>query len=79
VRIPPPELLAALVAHREHTYDMPSWPAQRALLALLREGWVDKVVRSARRAYADRAPRVAATLAPHGTPAGPRPACTRPG
>ena len=69
--VPPPALLAALVEHREHTYDTPSWPAQRALLALLREGWVDKVVRTARRVYADRAPRVAATLAPHGTPAGP--------
>ena len=69
--VPPPELLGTLLAHREQTYDMPSWPTQRALLALLREGWVDKVVRSARRVYADRAPRVAATLAPHATPAGP--------
>jgi len=69
--VPPPDLLTALVRHREHTYDMPSWPAQRALLALLREGWVDKVVRTARRVYADRAPRVAEALAPHGTPAGP--------
>jgi GntR family transcriptional regulator/MocR family aminotransferase len=69
--VPPPGLLGSLVRHREHTYDMPSWPAQRALLALLREGWVDKVVRTARRVYADRAPRVAAALAPHGTPAGP--------
>ncbi len=69
--VPPPALLPALVEHREHTYDMPSWPAQRALLALLREGWVDKVVRTARRVYADRAPRVAAALAPHATPAGP--------
>ncbi len=69
--VPPPELLRSLVAHREQTYDMPSWPAQRALLALLREGWVDKVVRTARRVYADRAPRVAATLEPHATPAGP--------
>lgn len=69
--VPPPVLLSALVAHREHTYDMPSWPAQRALLALLREGWVDKVVRTARRVYADRAPRVAAALGPYGEPAGP--------
>ncbi|WP_183095592.1 aminotransferase-like domain-containing protein, partial [Nocardioides stalactiti] len=69
--VPPPDALRALVAHREQTYDMPSWPTQRALLALLREGWVDKVVRTARRVYADRAPRVAATLAPYGTPAGP--------
>ena len=69
--VPPPDLLRRLVEHREQTYDMPSWPTQRALLALLREGWVDKVVRTARRVYADRAPRVAAALAPYGTPAGP--------
>ncbi len=69
--VPPPALLRGLVELREQTYDMPSWPAQRALLALLREGWVDKVVRSARRVYADRAPRVAEALAPYGTPAGP--------
>ncbi len=69
--VPPPALLQRIVAHREQTYDMPSWPTQRALLALLREGWVDKVVRTARRVYADRAPRVAEVLAPHGTPAGP--------
>ena len=69
--VPPPDLLRGLVEHREQTYDMPSWPTQRALLALLREGWVDKVVRTARRVYADRAPRVAAALAPYGTPAGP--------
>ncbi|THI97654.1 PLP-dependent aminotransferase family protein, partial [Nocardioides sp.] len=69
--VPPPALLDALVRHREHTYDMPSWPAQLALLGLIREGWVDKVVRTAKRVYADRAPRVADALAPHGTPAGP--------
>ncbi len=69
--VPPPELLTGLLEHREHTYDVPSWPSQRALLALLREGWVDKVVRTARRVYADRAPRVADALTPHATPAGP--------
>jgi GntR family transcriptional regulator/MocR family aminotransferase len=69
--VPPADVLPRLVALREQTYDMPSWPAQRALLALLREGWVDKVVRTARRVYADRAPRVAEVLAPYGTPAGP--------
>ncbi|WP_188111357.1 PLP-dependent aminotransferase family protein [Nocardioides antri] len=69
--VPPPALLRPLVDLRARTYDMPSWPTQRALLALLREGWVDKVVRTARRVYADRAPRVAEVLAPHGIPAGP--------
>jgi GntR family transcriptional regulator/MocR family aminotransferase len=44
---------------------------QRAFLALLRDGYVDKVVRSARRVYAERAPRVAAALAPYAEAAGP--------
>ena len=39
--------------------------------SLLRDGYVDKVVRSARRVYAARAPRVAAALAPYGEIAGP--------
>ena len=39
--------------------------------SLLRDGYVDKVVRSARRVYAARAPRVAAALAPYGELAGP--------
>ena len=37
----------------------------------MRDGYVDKVVRSARRVYADRAPRVAAALAPYAELAGP--------
>ena len=44
---------------------------QRALLALLRDGYVDKVVRSARRVYADRAARVVGALAPYGELTGP--------
>lgn len=48
-----------------------SWPVQRAFLSMLRDGYVDRVVRSARRVYADRAPRVADALAPHAEPAGP--------
>ena len=46
----------------------PPWPVQRAFLSLLRDGYVDQVVRSARRVYADRAPRVAAALAPYAEP-----------
>jgi GntR family transcriptional regulator/MocR family aminotransferase len=69
--VPPADVLPRLAVLREQTYDMPSWPSQRALLALLREGWVDKVVRTARRVYGDRAPRVAEALAPYATPAGP--------
>lgn len=67
----PPALSAALNERRLATHDGASWPAQRALLTLLRDGWVDKVVRAARRTYADRAPRVAAALSPYAELAGP--------
>lgn len=69
--VAPPHLLDAVVERRAITHDVPSWPAQRALLTLLRDGWVDKVVRTARRVYAERAPRVAAALDPYGERAGP--------
>ncbi|WP_275003541.1 PLP-dependent aminotransferase family protein [Promicromonospora iranensis] len=69
--VAPPSLNEDLVRRRAVTHDTPPWPSQHALLTLLRDGWVDKVVRTARRVYADRAPRVAAALAPHAQPAGP--------
>jgi GntR family transcriptional regulator/MocR family aminotransferase len=69
--VPPPALLDPIIRHRQLTHDRPSWPAQRALLTLLRDGWVDQVVRSARRTYRERAPRVAAALAPYGQLAAP--------
>lgn len=69
--VPPPELLDRINARRVVTHEGAPWPVQRAFLALLRDGYVDKVVRTARRVYADRAPRVAAALAPYAEPAGP--------
>lgn len=69
--LPPAGLLEAINPIREATHDAVSWPVQRAFLSLLRDGYVDKVVRSARRVYATRAPRVVAALAPHGEIAGP--------
>jgi GntR family transcriptional regulator/MocR family aminotransferase len=69
--VAPPEVHERLVRRRTVTHDTPPWPTQRALLTLLRDGWVDKVVRTARRVYADRAPRVAAAVAPHAELAGP--------
>jgi GntR family transcriptional regulator/MocR family aminotransferase len=69
--VPPPHLLEAINARRDATHDGAPWPVQRALLALLRDGYVDKVVRTARRVYADRAPRVAAALSPYAQLAGP--------
>ncbi len=69
--VPPPAYLDALHARRVVTHDGAPWPVQRAFLALLRDGYVDKVVRTARRVYAERAPRVAAALAPYAELAGP--------
>jgi GntR family transcriptional regulator/MocR family aminotransferase len=69
--VPPPDLLDAVNRRRAATHEAAPWPVQRAFLALLRDGYVDKVVRSARRVYADRSPRVAAALAPYAEPAGP--------
>ncbi|GAB2881722.1 MocR-like pyridoxine biosynthesis transcription factor PdxR [Nocardioides pacificus] len=64
--VPPPRLLDVINEHRASAHEGASWPAQRALLSMLRDGYVDRVVRSARRVYAERAPRVAAALAPYG-------------
>jgi GntR family transcriptional regulator / MocR family aminotransferase len=69
--VPPPHLLDAINRRRELTHDAAPWPVQRAFLSLLRDGYVDKVVRTARRVYAERAPRVAAALSPHAELAGP--------
>ncbi|THV12173.1 PLP-dependent aminotransferase family protein [Nocardioides caeni] len=67
----PDRILDAFDAHREVTHDVPPWPVQRAMLTLLRDGYVDAVVRSARRVYAERAPRVVAALSPYAELAGP--------
>jgi GntR family transcriptional regulator/MocR family aminotransferase len=69
--VPPPHLRDAIRATRAARHDSVPWPVQRAYLSMLRDGYVDRVVRSARRVYADRAPRVAAAMAPHAQPAGP--------
>jgi GntR family transcriptional regulator/MocR family aminotransferase len=69
--VPPPDLLDPINARRAVTHDAAAWPVQRAFLALLRDGYVDKVVRTARRVYAERAPRVVEALSPHAELAGP--------
>jgi GntR family transcriptional regulator/MocR family aminotransferase len=69
--VPPPALLDSLNARRAVTHEGASWPAQRAFLSLLRDGYVDKVIRTARRVYAERAPRVAEALSPYAELAGP--------
>jgi GntR family transcriptional regulator/MocR family aminotransferase len=60
--VAPPALHRAILDRREVTHDTPAWPVQRAFLSLLRDGYVDQVVRSARRAYAARAERVVTAL-----------------
>ena len=67
----PDHLLDRYDAHRALTHDAPPWPVQRAMVTLLRDGYVDAVVRSARRVYAERAPRVVAALSPYAELAGP--------
>jgi len=69
--VPPAAYLDAVNARRVITHEGAPWPVQRAFLALLRDGYVDKVVRTARRVYAERAPRVAAALTPYAELAGP--------
>jgi len=69
--VPPPALVEEIGRRRAVTHDTAAWPVQRAFLSLLREGYVDKVVRSARRVYAERAARVEAAFAPFAASAGP--------
>lgn len=63
--VAPPHLLEPLDRHRALTHDSAAWPVQRAMLTLLRDGYVDRVVRSARRVYARRAARVTEVLGDH--------------
>jgi len=65
--IGPADLVSAITQRRAARHDHPPWPAQRAFLTMLREGHLDKLVRSARRVYAERSRVVAQALAPFGT------------
>jgi GntR family transcriptional regulator / MocR family aminotransferase len=61
--VAPARLHRAILRRRAVTHDTAAWPVQRAFLSLLRDGYVDQVVRSARRTYAARAERVVGALA----------------
>lgn len=61
----PPPLHDAVLRSREVTFDVPPWPVQRAMVTLLRDGYVDHLARAARRAYAERARLVSEALSPH--------------
>jgi len=60
----PSDLVADLATQRARRHDHPSWPVQRAFLAMLRDGHVDRLIRSARRVYAERGELVRRRLAP---------------
>jgi GntR family transcriptional regulator / MocR family aminotransferase len=66
--VAPPALHRVILDRREITHDVPPWPVQRAFVSLLRDGYVDQVVRSARRTYAARARRVTEALRPLAAP-----------
>ena len=69
--IGPAALVEAIAARRGDRHDHPPWPAQRALLSMLREGHVDRLVRSARRVYAERSRLVVQALSPYAAMDGP--------
>jgi len=60
------DLVAEIAWQRAARHDHPPWPVQRAFLTMLRDGHLDRLVRSARRVYAERSRIVAAALAPYG-------------
>lgn len=62
----PAGLVSEIAGRRAARHDHPAWPVQRAFLAMLREGYVDRMVRSARRVYAERSRVVAQALTPFG-------------
>lgn len=61
-----PDVIDQLAAYREETGDWPGWPMQAAFLAMLRDGYLDQVVRRSRRLYAERRNHTCAVLAPYG-------------
>ncbi len=55
-----------LATFRAESGDWPGWPMQAALLAMLRDGYIDQAVRRGRRLYADRRIHTCSVLAPYG-------------
>lgn len=64
--IGPSGLVDRMAELREATHDLTPWPVQRAFLTMLEDGYLDRLVRSARRLYGVRGRRVAQVLAPFG-------------
>jgi GntR family transcriptional regulator/MocR family aminotransferase len=61
-----PEVVDRLAAYRVEAGDWPGWPMQAAFLAMLRDGYLDQVIRRSRRLYAERRNHTCAVLAPYG-------------
>ncbi|GAB2610807.1 PLP-dependent aminotransferase family protein [Pseudactinotalea suaedae] len=72
--VAPADLTDRVNARRLATHDAVPWPVQRAFVALIRDGYLDRVIRSARRVYAERAHQVSEILSPYATPSTPWPA-----
>jgi GntR family transcriptional regulator/MocR family aminotransferase len=62
----PQRLVDEIARLRDVRHDTPPWPAQRALLSMLEEGYLTRLVRSARRQYAVRSRAVQGALAAFG-------------
>jgi GntR family transcriptional regulator/MocR family aminotransferase len=59
--------ITQMAQRRGDRHDSPSWPVQRALLAMFADGQVSRLIRSARRVYAERSVLVRDRLSPYGT------------
>jgi GntR family transcriptional regulator/MocR family aminotransferase len=60
------KMVEQLADFRAESGDWPGWPMQAALLAMLRDGYLDQAVRRGRRLYADRRIHTCTVLAPYG-------------
>jgi GntR family transcriptional regulator/MocR family aminotransferase len=60
----PSDLVVQLADRAGERHDHASWPTQRAFVAMLRDGYVDRVVRSARKVYAARGELIRRRLEP---------------
>jgi GntR family transcriptional regulator/MocR family aminotransferase len=62
----PANLVDEITERRTRAHDIAPWPVQLAYLSMLRDGHVDRLIRSARRTYARRSALVLARLAAYG-------------
>jgi GntR family transcriptional regulator/MocR family aminotransferase len=60
------QMVDRLTTFRAQSSDWPAWPMQAALLAMLRDGYLDQAVRKGRRLYADRRTHTCEVLSPYG-------------